>query len=124
MIRKGDDEDRAEQIEIRMEELEHEYEIRQELLHLKLELTLVLEKEGDEEWTQELKLELREIFNARAGRDPSHRARSGTQTVEDRDSLSSEHAETCLSRCHPSLADGEKLELRPAHPTTLAASLP
>jgi mono/diheme cytochrome c family protein len=58
-IRKGDDE-QAEQTEVRMEELEHEYEIRQELLHLKLELRSA-EKEGDEEWMQELKLELRNL---------------------------------------------------------------
>ncbi len=81
LIRKGDDEE-AEQIEIRMEELEHEYEIRQELLHLKLELHSA-EKEGDEEWTQELKLELR---NLQQELNPSTEPNDASK---DRDSLSS-----------------------------------
>ncbi len=58
-VEKGDDR-RTEQIEIRLGELEHEYEIRNELLHLKLELHYA-EEEGEEELIEELKLELREL---------------------------------------------------------------
>ena len=82
-VRKGD-ENRVEQTEIRLEELEHDYEMRHEVLQLKLELHYAEEEEQDE-LIQELRLEIREI-ERESGRDIRPDAKRN-DTVEDSGSL-------------------------------------
>ncbi|MDB4634377.1 DUF1592 domain-containing protein [Rubripirellula sp.] len=82
-IQKGD-ENRVEQTEIRLEELEHDYEMRHEVLQLKLELHYAQE-EGKDELIQELMLEIREI-ERESGRDIRPDAKRN-ETVEDRGNL-------------------------------------
>jgi len=82
-IRKGN-ENRVEQTEIRLEELEHDYEMRHEILQLKLELHHA-EEEGTDEWTQELRLELREL-EREIGRDIRPDAKQ-SDTVDETGSL-------------------------------------
>ena len=84
-VEKGDDR-RTEQIEIRLGELEHEYEIRNEFLQLKLELHYA-EEEGEEEWIEELKLELREL--ERELEPESNRGEKPEDSGEDRKPLGS-----------------------------------
>lgn len=82
-VRKGD-ENRVEQAEIRLEELEHDYEMRHEVLQLKLELHYA-EEEGLDELTQELRLEIRGI-ERESGRDIRPDAKRN-DTAEDSGSL-------------------------------------
>ncbi len=84
-VEKSDDR-RTEQIEIRLEELEHEYEIRNELLHLKLELHHA-EEEGEEELLEELKLEFREL--ERELEPESNRGEKPGDSAEDSNPLGS-----------------------------------
>ena len=79
-VEAGDDH-RVEQVEIRLGELEHEYEVRTELLQLRLELHFA-EEEGEEEWIRELKSELRELARE-LGREEESTDQSRNVNIDD-----------------------------------------